>query len=545
MRKRIQQRLVLCGLLLASCMAWAQFGGELRFCVRAEPKTFDPLLVDDEPSDTVRYLTAGVLVRMNRVTQQLQPELALSWKVSENGQRITFKLRKNVYFSDGTPFSATDVAYTMRRLMDPNLHSSTADPFRSGPGDLDVRALASDRVAIRFPSPVAGVDRLFDQVPMMSSTSPKKEMAVLGPFYIADHKPGEYVLLKRNPNYWKHDAAARRLPYLDSVRIEVEQNRDLEMLHFVRGEVDLINSLDPEYFTKLSSQAESTAHDAGVSLDPEMMWLNQVATAPIPAYKKAWFASTTFRRALSEAINREDMARIVFRGHAQPAVGPISSANTFWFNSKLKAQSYDPQNALRDLAQDGFKLHDGTLTDRGGNPVEFSVITNSGNKYRAAMAAMMQQDLSKIGIRLNIVTLDFPSLMERLSRTFNYEACLLGLVNTELDPNVQMNVWLSSAADHQWNPQQKTPATAWEAEIDRLIRAQASTSDVRKRKQYFDRVQEIVREQNPFIYLINKDALSGVASTVRNAQPSALRPQTYWNIDELYLQPHADVARGR
>ena len=185
------------------------------------------------------------------------------------------------------------------------------------------------------------------------------------------------------------------------------------------------------------------------------------------------------------------------------------------------------------------------MKDRGGNAVEFSVITNSGNKYRAAMAAMMQQDLAKIGIRLNIVTLDFPSLMERLSRTFNYEACLLGLVNTELDPNVQMNVWLSSAADHQWNPQQKTPATVWEAEIDRLIRAQASTSDVRKRKQYFDRVQEIVREQNPFIYLLNKDALSGIASTVRNAQPSVLRPQTYWNIDELYLQSHADVARSR
>ncbi len=545
MKKSILHALVLCGLLFASCTAWSQYGGELRFCVRAEPKTFDPLLVDDDPSDTVRYLTAGVLVRTNRVTQQLEPQLALSWKVSENGQRITFKLRRDLYFSDGSPFSATDVAYTVRRLMDPNLHSSTADPFRSGPGDVDVRILASDRVAIRFPAPVAGLDRLFDQVPIMSSTSPKKEMAVLGPFYIADYKPGEYVLLKRNPNYWKHDAAGRRLPYLDSVRIEVEQNRDLEMLHFVRGEVDLINSLDPEYFSRLSSQAESTAHDAGVSLDPEMMWLNQVPTAPIPAYKKAWFASTMFRQALSKAINREDMARIVFRGHAHPAFGPISPANTFWFNSKLKAQAYDPQSAIRELARDGFKLQDGALKDRGGNPVEFSVITNSGNKYRAAMAAMMQQDLAKIGIRLNIVTLDFPSLMERLSRTFDYEACLLGLVNTELDPNVQMNVWLSSAADHQWNPQQKTPATAWEAEIDRLIRAQASTSDVRKRKQYFDRVQEIVREQNPFIYLLNKDALSGIASTVRNAQPSVLRPQTYWNIDELYLQSHANVARSR
>ena len=117
-------------------------------------------------------------------------------------------------------------------------------------------------------------------------------------------------------------------------------------------------------------------------------------------------------------------------------------------------------------------------------------------------------------------------------------------MNTELDPNVQMNVWLSSATDHAWNPEQKKPATAWEAEIDRLIRAEASTSDLKKRKQDFDRVQEIVYEQNPFIYLVNKDALSGVAAVVRNAQPSILRPQTFWNIDQLWVQRRPEEARS-
>src|SRR5438270_3194846 len=150
-------------LLCSSCAIWAQSGGELRFCVRAEPKTFDPLLVNDEPSDTVRYLTGGVLVRMNRITQQIEPELATSWKISGGGQRILFHLRRNVFFSDGTPFSAADVAFTMRRLMDPNLHSPTADPFRSGPGEIQVEMPSADRIAITFPAPVAGLHRLFDQ----------------------------------------------------------------------------------------------------------------------------------------------------------------------------------------------------------------------------------------------------------------------------------------------------------------------------------------------------------------------------------------------
>jgi peptide/nickel transport system substrate-binding protein len=96
-------------------------------------------------------------------------------------------------------------------------------------------------------------------------------------------------------------------------------------------------------------------------------------------------------------------------------------------------------------------------------------------------------------------------------------------------------VWLSSASNHQWNPEEKSPATPWEAEIDRLMRAQASTTDNKKRKEYFDRVQEIVAEQAPFIYLVNKNSLSAISPVVRNAVPVVLRPQTYWNIDSLYL----------
>ena len=95
------------------------------------------------------------------------------------------------------------------------------------------------------------------------------------------------------------------------------------------------------------------------------------------------------------------------------------------------------------------------------------------------MATLIQQDLRAIGVTVNVVPLDFPSLIQRIRESFNYEAAMLGLVNVELDPNAQMNVWLSSSEEHQWNPKQPTPATAWEAEIDRLMRAQASAMDDR------------------------------------------------------------------
>jgi peptide/nickel transport system substrate-binding protein len=511
----------------------AQAGGELKFCLRMEPKTFDPLKVEDEASAAIRYLTGGVLVRVNRQTQQLEPELAQSWNISKDGRQITFRLRNGVSFSDGSPFAAEDVAYTVQQLMDPALHSATGDAFRSGTGNVETKVISPTQISITFPAPVAGLDRLFDQVAILSERSSKKEMAVLGPFMLADYKPGATVLLKRNPNYWKTDEQGRRLPYLDSIRLDIQPNRDVEMLRFKRGELDLINSLDSEYFDKLAASSPQLVHDAGPSLDSEQLWFNEVSKAPIPSYKKNWFRSANFRRAISEAINRDDLSRIVFHGHAQPAFGPFSPANKFWFNSKLQPQIYSPDAALKALQTDGFRLENGVLKDKDGNEVVFSIITNAGSKPRERMAVLIQDDLQKIGIHVNVVTLDFPSLIERMTQSFDYEAIILGLTNVDLDPNGEMNVWLSSSENHQWNPQQKVPETSWEAEIDRLMRAQAASTDPRRRKEAFDRVQEIVVEQQPFIFLINKNALSAVSTAVHGAAPVILSPQTFWNADRL------------
>jgi peptide/nickel transport system substrate-binding protein len=533
MMMRFGKAIAVAAFCLAALTGGALAQGQLRFCLRSEPKTFDPLQVEDDASVAIRYLTGGVLVRLNRQTQAVEPGLAKSWKISKDSKQITFELRGGVSFSDGTPFSAEDVAYTIQRLMDPALHSATGDAFRSGYGKVETKIISSTEISITFPAPVAGLERQFDQVAILSAHSPKKEMAVLGPFMVADYKPGATVLLKRNPNYWKTDEQGRRLPYLDSIQLDIQPNRDVEMLRFKRNEINLINALDSEYFDKLASTSQNVAHDAGPSLDSEQMWFNEVAKAPIPGYKKTWFRSATFRRAVSQAINRNDLARVVFRGYAQPAVGPVSPANKFWFNSKLKPEICSPDAALKGLQKEGFHLENGTLKDIQGNEVVFSIITNSGNKYRERMATMIQEDLQKIGIHVNVVTLDFPSLIERMTQTFDYEAILLGLTNVGLDPNEQMNVWLSSSENHQWNPSEKTPETPWEAEIDTLMRAQGSAADPKKRKENFDRVQEIAVEQAPFIYLVNRNALSAISTNVQNASPVILVPQTYWNVEHL------------
>ena len=525
----------------AVAAAGAPYGGELRFCLYSEPKTFNPLLVSDTSSEAIRYMTAGVLIRVNRQTQALQPELAVSWRLLSQGRGIALKLRRDVKFSDGTPFSAEDVAYTMRTLFDPNLHAPTADPFRAGVASVKITTPSPDEVTLAFPSPVAGLERLFDQVGILSSKSPKKEMATLGPFYVAQYKPGSEVDLSRNPYYWKRDAQGLRLPRVDSVRLYIQQNRDMELIRFQRGELSIMNAVSPEIFDQLQQRMPAAVRDLGPSLESEMMWFNQSPKAPLPAYKKAWFQSREFRRAISAAVNREDLCRLVYHSHARPAEGPISPANRFWFNAALKPHRYDPKEALDLLGKAGFRLQDGQLYDAQSHAVEFSVVTNAGNQAREKLAQMIQQDLRAVGIRLNVVKLDYSSIIDRISQSFDYESCLLGLTNVDLDPDAQMNVWLSSASNHQWNPNQASPATAWEAEIDRLMQVQGSELNQAKRKAYFDKVQEIVSQQVPFLYLVTKNALVAVSAPVQNASPSVLRPQTVWNIEMLALAP--EVAR--
>ena len=518
---------------LITTPARGQSGGELHFCLHGEPKTFNPILVEDEASENVRYLTGGVLIRLNRQTQALEPALATSWKMSADRKTIAFHLRQGVYFSDGTPFTSEDVAFTMKQLLDPNTHSATGDSFEVGNAKTEVKAPSPDAVSITFPAPIAGLERLFDQVAIVSAHSPKKEMAVLGPFYVSDYKAGSYVLLRKNPNYWKHDEQGHALPYLDTIQLDIQRNRDIELVRFRRGELQLINRLDAEQYERLKEEDQSATRTAGTGLDAEEFWFNQAPSAPLPEYRKVWFRTAEFRKAVSLAINRADIARIVYRGYAKPAYGPVSPSNRFWFNAALEEPKYDQQSALRLLVKAGFRLQQGTLRDASGNAVEFTVVTNSGNAAREKMAAMIQQDLSQIGIKVNIVTLDFPSLIERMTRTFDYDACILGLVNTDLDPNGQMNVWLSSGENHQWNPNQKAPATAWEAEIDQLMRGQASATTEKERKAKFDRVQQIASEQQPFIYLINKDVLMAVAPSVSGVTPVVLNPPAFWNAEML------------
>jgi peptide/nickel transport system substrate-binding protein len=345
--------------------------------------------------------------------------------------------------------------------------------------------------------------------------------------------------LKRNPVYWRTAPNGRHLPYLDSIRLDIQSNRDIELQRFQKGEIHLMESLDADAFARVATElGAQSALDLGPAFENEMFWFNLKPDAPIADYKKAWFASRNFRRAIAESIHLEDIVRLVYQGRATAAASVITRANQLWMKQGLALHPFNAESARKRLIADGFRIAQGQpLTDREGHKVEFSVITSSGSKARARIAAILQEDLARIGIQLNIVSLDFPSLFERIGRTANYETVLMGFVGEDLDPNSSSNVWQSRGAQHMWNPNQTQPATAWEAQVDKLIGIETSSPDFAKRKAAFDQVQQILWDEVPVIHLVNRNALVGVSPRLGNVQAAALNPHVFWNAESLYLVP--------
>ena len=394
----------------------------------------------------------------------------------------------------------------------------------------------------RFPGPVAALAAHFDQVAILPAHSPHKEAAVLGPFVVGEYKPGSYLLLRRNPHYWKRDANGRQLPYLDSIRLDIQQNRELELLRFRRGELDLVNKLDPEMYDRLSKemphvgrgrrtvarlgagvlqsgrQCAACRSTSGAGSGPP----NSGAPFRKPSIAMTWCASCT----------------AVMPGRRS---GPVSVANRFWLNSALKPPAYSAiRRHWRSSQHAGFHRSGDSLFDRDGHKVEFSMITNAGNKLHERMLALIQQDLAKIGIQLNVVTLDFPSLIERITPQLQLRVGSHGADNVDLDPSDQMNVWLSSARQ---SPVESESEDARDGLGSRDRQADAGANARRKmrnkRKSYFDKVQQIVADQAPMLFLVNPDALSAVSANVKNVTPARLHPQIFWNAERLSMGSEA------
>jgi peptide/nickel transport system substrate-binding protein len=224
-------------------------------------------------------------------------------------------------------------------------------------------------------------------------------------------------------------------------------------------------------------------------------------------------------------------------------VSPVAAGNRLWVDEKLPVSVSSTARAREILAADGFKWsREGTLLDPEGRPAVFTLAAQTSYPQPVQIATLIQADLKPLGIRVDVVPLEFHSLVDRLTQTHDYEAAIMALVETDADPSVDVNIWFSNGGTHLWNLSPKQPAP-WEVEIDRLMRQQMITRQYGARKQLFDRLQEIAAENLPLIPLVTPNVLVGARKNLANLRPALLDPYTLWNVDELYWQNATAGAR--
>jgi peptide/nickel transport system substrate-binding protein len=544
-------------------------GGRLVIASRGDPKTFNPITEDEIVSSVITRHLFEYLCGFDRARQEVKPGLAESWTVAPDQKTWTFKLRKGLLWSDGEPLTAEDVVFTFQALYDTNSINVLADSEKingrsylaTKVDELTVQIVTPDVYAPFLESCAAYVPIIpkhklaavlaagkFDSA--YGVNTPPAELVGCGPFILKAYKPGELVLLERNPYYFEVDKNGTRLPYFDNIIYTIVPDMNALSLRFRNGESDVLEDVRPDEFEQFKAGAATgkfAFFDLGYGLFTTYFWFNlnpdqneKTGQPYVDPKKLKWFQQKNFRQAVSYAIDRESIAKSIFAGRAEPNYGLVEHGNMKWFNPAIRPYPHDLQKARALLAEIGItdRDGDGILEDAGGNPIEFVFNTDASNAIRNQTAVMIQSDLKKLGFKVVYQPMELNTLIDRIVVDRHYECVLLGYHFSSLDPVVNyMGMLPSSAHNHDWNPIQKTPATAWEARVDELMDAQLKSFDFGERKRGFDEVQMILNDELPLIFTVTPRVYAAIRPDIGNLRPTALTTRHLtWNAEELYFK---------
>ncbi|KAF3888815.1 MULTISPECIES: ABC transporter substrate-binding protein [Nostocales] len=549
------------------------------------PQTFNAALSQSTPN--IFRFTYEPLAALNGITKKIEPAIAESWEISQDKLRYTFTLREGLKWSDGEPLTADDVVFSFNNIyLNKEIPTYAQDNLRIGVSKAfpKVRKIDSRRVEFIMPEPYAPFLALIaaemeilpehalrkavetkrsDGRPEFFSTwgidTDPKKIIVNGPYTLETYLPSQRMIFRRNPYYWRKDAQGKPQPYIERIVWQIVENADTALMQFRSGGLDVLE-IGPGTFQLLKREEkrgdfsiQNAGPDTGTSLLAFNLNKGRRNGKPlVDPVKSRWFNTVAFRQAVAYALDRQTIINNNLRGLGEPQDSPFFAPSPYYLSAKqgLKAYNYNVDKAKEVLLGAGFKYDNkGQLLDSDGNRVRFTMLAPASN--RPSVPPKIKQDLSKIGMTVDLQYVDFSVLGDKITNTLDWETYLGGM-SGNIEPHDGYNVWTVEGSFHVFNqkpakgqpPLEGWEASDWEKKIEALFIAGAREFDETKRKAIYDEVQRLAQEYVPIVHLWNSLALVAVRNTVQGVKYSAAFPSPRGYIWNLYEMKVAEGNRG-
>ena len=554
-------------------------GGMLvRSIVASDPATLNYWAAADTTSREMAALMYAGLLDTDPYNGEVTPALAESFTVDPDGVTYTTKLRKGLKWSDGTPITAEDVAYTWNTIIKGGYGNSSLRDITTVDGKSPVvtvvdeltnkfvtakpfvpfvRAMGLPIAPKHIVEPVVKKKdgrKLFSN--LWTTESKPESFVTSGMFTLGSFVPSQRVVFKRAKNYYTVSPEGKPLPYLERITYLVVPDVNTNLLKFKGKEIDItpVRCRDAGDLVALSKEGNFKLYDFGPSQGSNFIMFNmnqrknpKTGKPYVDPIKSAWFNDSNFRQAISHGVDRQSIVSNYFKGLGEPTFSAQVSTSPF-YNNQLKAYSRDLTVAKELLKKSGFTWEkEGNLIDKDGHKVEFDLLSAAGGTFGEFVANSFTKDMKELGIKVNSGQIAFNLLAGKINSSLDWQAAFFSLSGGDpLEPNDSANVYRSDSRLHLFDqrlPDEKgvtlvTDARPWEKQIDNLLDKGATTFDKAERKKIYDEVQQIFYDEMPFIYLASPRTIVGARNTIHNYVPTPISQQAVGlhNLEEIWVQ---------
>lgn len=488
----VRRMLVLLATSMFASLAFAQpvRGGELQVGMQTDPVGLDPHITNATATRNMLENVYDTLVMFD-ASLQIVPGLAESWSTSDDGLTWTFTLREGVSFHDGTPLEASDVVFSIRRIVDPGVASPRSDDFGvvesiEAPNDRTVVMTLSEPFAPLLSKLALSLNVIVSEAVVERYGDLQEHVVGTGPFRFVEYLPQTRMVLERNDDFWGTDANGNSLPYLDGIRFIFYPDPTARTTAIQTGNVDFIEYV-PAADVKTLRNDPGVDVVGGLSANFRSIYLN-VERPP--------FDDVNVRRAMSYAIDETSVVDLALFGTGGvPATGTTVPASNYYGVDDSPYIGRDVEAAREALAASGYP--DG---------FEFDLYVTSTYDFLRTPAEVIQANLADIGITTNIVAEDWsiylPKVLER-----DFAATLLGESGQSDPDDFLFNVFYTDNGGNLGNYSNRR--------LDALLEQGRRVSDQAERRAIYQDAQRIILDEAPHIFLFHSSQFEALRRDVR------------------------------